>query len=773
MWAWMGAASATLSILAGAALGIGIEDGRWTSLAWSGLLASLLCALVCLPVRLSMMLALFTLALAHGLSAVDRRLPEGLAQQTLSLEGRIVELEWREDGSARLVLVLDSCAPIDSSLPGCARLSRVRLSWFAPPELAVGERWRVSARLRPAHGLANPDAFDYGAWLMRQSIGATGGVRAAPGAVRLAAPRASARAWLERRVSTHIEAPAALRWARGLVLGDASAFGPSDWSLLNDTGTTHLVVVSGMHVGMVSLWALGAARLAARLFTPGSWRQARWPWLLALGVSFCYVALSGFGPPATRAWVMAVAVAWAASGQHAFASFTGWWLALGLLVLFDPLVILRPGLWLSFIAVAALLIGWRWRRRRSGPLALLHTQLTLGVLLDGAALFSFGRLAPLSLPLNLVAIPWVTMVLMPLGLLGTLCALLPSVEPARTIWLLFALAVAAFEGVLALAAGAAPGWEPPAARVLPIAALMVSIGTLWLLPGFSLRWRLVVSIALLPLVLAPLRSPQLPEGAFRLTLYDVGQGQLAEIETRSHRLLYDAGPRTFGGFVALERLWPPGRRFDLAVISHADLDHAGGVAALLDRHRVARWRAPLLESLRLPPTLAATLAFSACRAGEAWRWDGVTFRFLWPPVEEPLSSEENQRSCVLSIEGEGGRVLLLGDIDQRIEHRLLPVLSAPLVAMVSAHHGSASSSARALLVRARPQHVLHSAGYFNAFRHPADAAVRRIDEWAGCQWNTAIDGALRLTVGAGGGRVEAERNPRGVGPECVGVSSSP
>ncbi|GKW49107.1 ComEC/Rec2 family competence protein [Halomonas sp. NCCP-2165] len=248
-------------------------------------------------------------------------------------------------------------------------------------------------------------------------------------------------------------------------------------------------------------------------------------------------------------------------------------------------------------------------------------------------------------------------------------------------------------------------------------------------------------------------------------MWDVGQGQSVEIATANHRLLYDAGPRFTSGYTPLAGFWSPGRRFDRVIISHADLDHVGGVPALAE-HRVDHWLAPEGEAIGVP--------FAPCRAGQAWRWDGVDFRLLWPPPGPRPAYQGNDSSCVLLVSAGQRRVLITGDVGREVERRILRRVPTPLDVLVAGHHGSRGSSGPQFVERLRPRQVIYSAGRDNPFGHPDDEVVRRFARQGSCQWSTALDGALTLRLGAETRIVPRRRIPwAGVGGRCHGVESPP
>ncbi|MGM0983920.1 MAG: DNA internalization-related competence protein ComEC/Rec2 [Pseudomonadota bacterium] len=697
-------------------------------------------------------------------------LAPGLTRQDLRLEGRLVSVA-SDERLSRLILEVTACRPLADSLPDCHDIERVRLSFFAAPAMVPGERWRLTARLRPPSGFANPGTFDYRGWLWREGIQASGYVRRDPPPRRLAPAPFSLRRLALGHLDEQELAEDHRRWLAALTLGASERLERRDWDLLNATGTTHLMVISGLHVGLVAAFSLWLARGLARLITPGAWRLAVWPWWLAGVSAVGYAGLAGLEPPALRAMIMTLVGLWVASGRHSPGPWQAWWLALALVLLADPLSAWRPGLWLSFAAVALLILIWQGRARPQGVSgwlrALVRSQLLLAPLMAAAVLLAFDRLAPAAPLVNLVAVPLVSSLLVPLGLLGWLTAWLPPLS--ALCWALFGLLVDGLAWLLDLAATWVPLWLPAPPQVVPLGLALGLAALLWALPGLvtRLRWAGSVLLLVVPLSLSSSSSPVPAEGLLRVRVHDVGQGQLVELRTAGYRALYDTGPRFASGFMPLGSLWPPGQHFDDVIISHGDQDHAGGLPTLLEQHRVTRFLAPSGEALDVP--------VEACMAGRSWRRDGVNFRILWPP-DETSELSSNDRSCVLLASVGSHHLLITGDVGRDVERRLLGELPSTMTLLVAGHHGSATSSGLPLVRRLAPRHVVFSAARDNPFGHPAGPVVRRFRGVGSCLWSTARDGAVTLWLGEGRERdVVAERplawRHGGVGGGCLALES--
>jgi competence protein ComEC len=689
--------------------------------------------LMLLPFRsypLALFLFGFTWACISAQWALDDRLARPLDARTLWLEGQVVGLPEVSEGVVRFQL--ERAVSRRETLP-----MRLRLSWYGGPALRAGETWRLAVRLKRPHGLVNPQAFDYEAWLLAQRIGATGTVKSG----ELIIPAKGSGAWRDRLRQQLLAAPAHGREGAlaALVLGDGSGLSPADWQVLQNTGTVHLMVISGQHIGLLATLLYGLVAGLARL---GMWPR-RWPWLpcacvLAFSGALAYGLLAGFEVPVQRACVMVgLVLLWRWRFRH-----LGVWLpvllALLAVLLLEPLASLQPGFWLSFAAVLLLILlfsgrlgVWPWWS------TLLRAQwaMAIGLL---PVLLALGLPVSVSGPLaNLVAVPVVGLLVVPLALLGTLLLPLPGVGTAL-------LGVAGWGldllfNLLTQLALWLPAWLPSA---LPFWAwLLVALGALLLLLPAAVPMRSLGALLLLPLLFTAQQRPEY--GRAEVWMLDVGQGLAVLVRTQKHDLLYDAGPR-FGEFDTGERVVLPSLRaldvrgLDLMLLSHADNDHAGGAVAISRGLPVTR----VLSGE--PDKLARSLQAEACNR-QHWQWDGVHFSaWQWAGA-----TDGNQASCVLRIEANGERMWLTGDIDSRAEQGLLNSgLGIPAQWLLAPHHGSRSSSSAVLLAQVKPTAVLISRGAHNAFGHPHTEVMARYRAVTAQTYDTVLDGAVRIRLGA-------------------------
>jgi len=683
----------------------------------------------------------------HAALALAAQLPVQWEKQDLVIEGRIVGLPQAEARRTRFDFLADACPGAVTS--GCGR--RLQLSWYddfgatAPgprAQLRAGARWHLVVRLRAPRGLANPGGFDSERYALSRRVAATGYVRVVDQARPLSMP-AGVDAWRER-MSARIAAqsPAgAQRFLRALALGDTGGLDDADWNTLRAAGLTHLIAISGFHVGLVAgfgaLLAAGLWRLLPRLGRRVP--RAMAAGLAALAFAAGYAVLSGFSLPTVRTLLMIAVVALARCGRRPASGIQSLALATIAVLLVDPLSPLVAGFWLSFAGVGWLL----WCLPRSdAPLLrqFLSAQgvATLGLLPLTVVLFGQASLAgPLA---NLAAIPWWSLVVVPLALLGTALEAVHggwgsgawwlaghAFEPS---WQLFAWMARSRFALWWLAEGA---WY-----ALPLALL----GAFWLLLPRGLPGKPLAVLLWLPLVLPDSGRPAIGEAT--LTMLDVGQGLAALVRTRDHALLFDTGPAVADGFDAGERVVVPALHalgvsaLDRVMVSHGDADHAGGLGAVL-------LGMPVREVLG--PAGAPVPLQTACRAGQAWWWDGVRFEVLHPTRGFPYLG--NEASCVLRVQTARGAALLTGDIGQVIERGLVAHQPAKLRAEVVlvAHHGSDESSDPAFVRAAGARLALVSAGYGNRFGHPRRQIVQRWQQAGAEVLNTADAGAVTVWLG--------------------------
>lgn len=657
----------------------------------------------------------------------------------------------------------------------------------------AGERWRLRVRLKAAHGHINPRGFDYELWLWEQGIRATGYVRqgrADPAPERLGQTGLHPVEWMRQQVRDRMLA----RWHPGqpgqpspnlagvlaaLVAGDQAAIEREDWDVFRATGVAHLVSISGLHVTMLGwLAGLAAAAIWRRSALWGSKAPLLWAApvvgsCLGLVVALAYALFSGWGVPAQRTvWMLAVVTCLNLSARD-WHWRQIWLLAAAVVVALDPWALLQVGFWMSFVAVGVLLASHRpksvsqtpeagpeeacsageafprdslstrlvhlwsiphWLVRALGYLlGLLKEQTLISVALLPLSLLFFGQFSVVGLLANLLAIPWITLLVTPLALLGMLV-------PWCWDWAAWCLQPLSFYlSILARWSWASVSLPMPP---WPLAVLGL-LGALLLFLRGPLSWRVWGIPLMLPALLW--QAPRPAPGDFELLAADVGQGNAVLIRTAQHALLYDAGPRyspesDAGHRVLVPLLDQTRERLDLLVLSHRDQDHIGGAQAVLDMQPQAQ----LVSSL--PPGHVLSLGREAvvCAAGRSWQWDGVRFELLHPQPAQVVAPQtsSNASSCVLKITGSAGTALLAGDIEAAQERLLLQQGLDAVDLLLVPHHGSKTSSTNEFLQALQPRLAVVQAGYRNRFGHPAGEVVERYRALSVPLVNSAQCGAL-------------------------------
>ena len=637
---------------------------------------------------------------------------------------------------------------------------RVRLSWYgARAALAPGSVWRLTVRLRRPRGWRNPGGSDYEGWLFANRIVATGYVKSAQrigAAPALSFARVDAvRAGLAQSIRAALDGYGSEGLVRALAIGDRSGVSERRWRTLRVTGIAHLMAISGLHIGMAAAAAYWVA-LRAWTFVPRAALLVAAPQIAgvaAMLAAFGYAMLAGFALPTQRALLMLAVVFASRLSRRRFLPSHGIALALVAVLIVDPHSVRAPGFWLSFVAVAVIVMAIATRpagdaRTFAGRLRTLGSvQIAVTVGLAPVTLSVFAEQSLVSPFVNALVIPLVGTIVVPVVLLGLLAG---AVLPAAGATMLAAAALVldtlwpAIEWVgahapMLRAPGAIGPWQLAAAAVGVLLALAPR--------GLAVRW---FGIAwMLPLI--AMRPASIGPGAYRVTVLDVGHGLSVVVETTSRVLVYDAGPRvgTRLDAAALAVLPYLARRghdaVDRVVLSHGDSDHVGGFRRLAESVAV--------ESMVANGPVGSHRPDSACAANRRWEWDEVSFEVLYP--FDGSSGFDNAHSCVIRIEASGGSTLLTGDIESAGEQALVARLGGGLAAevLVVPHHGSATSSTPAFLGAVSPSIALVSAAEHGRFRLPHPGVVARYADAGVAMYSTARCGAITVEF-------PANREPR-------------
>lgn len=597
----------------------------------------------------------FTLGLwltaATATREMDLRIPTGTKAEMVVI-GMVTGLPSASDNVHRFQFRV-----MEGDLAG----RRLRLSWRAPEtNLVPGQWWRLTVRIKAPSGSLNFGTFDYEGWLFLKRIHGTGYVLVSPAAELIdddAVLVDRMRHKIRERLLSAVPG-SSIGTFLALSLGDTSQLDRRQWEILNRTGTTHLLIVSGLHIGLVA----SICFLVFRFLGLGVFRVI----FLTVVFTAAYALLAGWGLPVQRAFVMTLVFLTCLYFSRYVVLPIQLAVAGVFVVALDPLATLGNGFWLSFGAVCALLLALSGRVDDKRGLkrwvsSSLHAQWVVFLCLLPVLGFTNFQLPLGSMLVNLIAIPAVGMLLVPLLLVSSL--LLAIIPPMGEILLgLCSFLVTVLWNFLETAAALD---LVAGVRQFSLASCLVSlVGVAILLSprGLVPRWP---GLILFLIILTPARA--LNEGDLRLTFLDVGQGLSVLMESAHRFQLYDTGP-TFGTtFSAARQLVIPslqragGRGVDHLIISHKDNDHAGGLQDILEKMPVGR-----------------VIQYGDC--SREWISDEVKFRTFSVVASHPgMATSENDRSCLLSIRTHRFHVLLTGDIEASAEYALLDSGQAQLM----------------------------------------------------------------------------------------------
>jgi len=682
------------------------------------------------------------------------QLPAALEGERITVTGYVADLPESNARRVRFLFAIDTVEidgePVDMPL-------RVRLSWYGNHlPMVVGDHWRFEVRLKRPHGFSNPGGFDYEGWLFQKGIRATGYVLRKGDRMRLKTGgyryiNGRFRQYTGEKIDAAATGVTHLGTLRALAIGDRSGIDREGWRRLTGTGTNHLFAISGLHIGLISVlvyflaarcWRVSrviCSRVSRQIFACG---------FAILGASF-YAMMAGFALPTQRALIMLLVPAFAIMSRRRVPPLAGIGAALLLVLIFDPFSTLSPGFWLSFGAVGIIIFRLAGRVAQPGWLGKTITlQIAIAIGLSPFLLALFGQLPTASAIANLLAVPWVSLTVVPLTLLGVLFSFTGELV-AGWCFQLADLAIGIFWHFLA-AIESSELFPVVSLASTPAAVVFAGGGVaLLLLPrGSGLR---VLSVLLLLPLLTPAERGLSP-GDLKVTVFDVGQGLSVLVETAGKALIYDTGTRFSASFNAGDAVIVPALKYlgvpgiDKLIISHSDLDHRGGLQALVRN-------VPVKEILSSDPGAIAVKS-TACYGGQRWQWDEVQFDVLHP-TDRFGHASTNNRSCVLRITTGGTSVLLPGDIELAAERELLSMDELRADILLVPHHGSNTSSTQEFVDLIRPEHAVFSVGYRNSFGFPKTAVERRYARAGATSWRTDRDGAIVFQWSADAGKWSA------------------
>ena len=678
----------------------------------------------------------------HAQWHFDKQLPEELQGRPLTIVGTIASIPEFNEGSARFEFAIEHA---NQWRPA----GRVQLTWrqyskqtHRKPQ--VGDQFQLTVKLKRPRSYANPGSFDSERHFFQNRLQAQGTVIEAIFQNAGYRPIDSLRSKIRDILDKQLKGRPMSGLITALVVGIKNGIQEAQWTVFRDTGTAHLMAISGLHVGLVASFTFFVmvffwSRLPSRLLMiPAPWVGA----VAAVSAALFYALLAGFAVPTQRSVLMVTLFMMGFLTKRVISPWRSYFLALGLVLLWDPLSTLSIGFWLSFGAVGIILYGMRGRLKPKGlwwKWGRAQWVVFLGLIpISLAAFQQMSLVSPLA---NLIAIPWVSLLVVPMALVGTLL-------------LLCGLSIG---GLILIFAEQLLAWMWPFLEWLahvPTATWMNGVATPWTLSlamigvllllapkGFPGRW--VGLIWTLPLFLST--APTVPEGTARVTVLDVGQGLSTVVETMHHTLVFDTGPKLSKHFDTGDRVVIPflatrGRRqIDTLVISHGDNDHSGGAQSIIARSHV-------LEILTSEPALFPDRNPKMCWVGHQWTWDHVHFEILHP--ETVHTKKRNDHSCVLRVQAGNQSVLITGDIEAKSEKKMILRGKEKLAStfLIVPHHGSKTSSSLEFINLVAPEYAIIPVGYRNQYGHPKAEIVKRYQDKNIKLLDTVHDGAITFLL---------------------------
>ena len=647
------------------------------------------------------------------------------------------------------------------------RRSNVRLRWYGGrPILEPGQKWQLQIKLKPVRGYRNVGTHDRELMYFREHIQATGYVyKAVPLLIGKAESEnfiLSLRNRLRLKIQESLGEKPALGIILALAIGECSAISAKQWKIFRISGIGHLMAISGLHVGLASLFGCLIIRLVWRVGLLSGGRIPR-PHLVSVGgllLGFSYAALAGFPLPAVRALTMLATytvLGVLANRMYRPEVFLG--LAMLTVGILNPIDVGSAGFWLSFVAVWVIFRAQKVYRQKISTvshysvgdksvgytvrnyvftLCVIQFALFFG-LLPVQALY-FGSVSLVSPFINLFYVPVFGLLVVPMilsgcfGLLfigGSIGGGLLAASGWMITWLLKPLSLL----------------DQFSFSTLDVSnnnQLLLVVGVLvgTILYVRKLRVLLIGTVTVILLV-GSTPTSGIKNHEVRMRVFDIGQGLAILVQTRDHAMLFDTGPK-FGQFSTGERVLLPAlrrhgvTRLDRIIVSHAAADHAGGLEAILLNLPVDDLLSG--ESDRLEGS-------RRCRSGETWFWNEVEFRILWPVGDDRLSS--NDSSCVVQIISGGGRILLTGDIEAKAEQALVRAYGTELESsvLVVPHHGSNTSSTQSFLAAVGAKIAVVSAGSHNRYGHPSPEVIDQYERLGIRLLNTAQHGEIIIKSG--------------------------
>lgn len=700
----------------------------------------------------------------HAQQMLSWQLPTKYHNQVINLKGNIKGVPYfdKQSQEAKFVLSVQKLCLKNASEATCETLyptqdiklyGQVKLK--QDQFLQSGDTLELIAKIKKPWNVSNPGGFDAEKNAFLTQIKATGNIKTLISHQPYAYFELdNLRQKISDRMLGALKEDSLSGMLIGLTIGVTDRISQAQWTLLRNTGTTHLIAISGLHISLIGglifslmtlLW-----RCAPRLLL---WMPAKIAAAyLTLFFIWGYGFLAGMSLATERACLMMSALMLAIILKLRMSAGFIFSASLIVILICDPFAVLSVGFWLSYLAIGLLIYAtgnrlkftqkkWSWK--------LIRPQLAVFLGMLPVSLYFFQSTSLISPLINLVAIPWVSFVVTPACLLSALAFMLNMNWLGNFFIILAKYLYLPLWEIMEWIVGKMPviwHFALPHSGLGIVLLILSSLGMFILLLPKGVPYKNGLGACLVSAILfyQPLN---LQKGECYFALLDIGQGLASVVFTQNHALIYDTGPgsqviQPFLDYYHVDKI-------DTIMISHTDLDHRGGLDSLLQQYPVKNIITSEVERLELKANLNQIKPV-LCQQGQSWEWDGVLFEVLHPGSQ--FEKNRNNLSCVLKVSTGKNSILLTGDIEAGAEKTLLETYPEKLRAniLIAPHHGSKTSSTQAFIEQVQPDYVLFPTGKDNRFGFPIQSVTARYAQFGSQIFDTAKHGAIMFELNAEG-----------------------
>lgn len=696
-------------------------------------------------------LSLFGYMHHQALSALSEAKKVAALSEKIHASFRIKEIHHQQDYQSVVIRV-----KLKEALPELRLYARLAF----PEGVKLGEIWRGELKIRALSSRLNQGGFDRQKWSFAKRISGYASIKSA---VKISEDLS----WRENWFYQAKQQTAGLSH-QGLLLalgfGERADLPPEEWKIYQQTNTAHLIAISGLHIGLAMFFGMLLGRVG-QYCLPTRWISPYFPLICGVIFALFYAQLAGFAIPTFRAIVALLLLCWVRYQRYYFTPWRLFFLVISVLLISDPLMILSASFILSAGAVASLILWYQqfplsefveWGNRRKSStkalkwiVGLAHLQIGLFLFFMPIQLAIFGGFSFYGLFTNLLAVPFFSVILVPLVLFAILT------QGALYSWLIAdRLAEVVFQFLHLFSTG----WGDLSYQTQGIFTALLALLLLWRLwrqqkaPQKPSKALYLLACSILCYGVFRCTMPFFHRHEWRVETLDVGQGLATLLVKNGRGILYDTGAGWQNGSMAELEIVPYLRRqgimLDKLILSHDDNDHAGGAKVIFRAFPQAELISPSYKNYGKTDR-------TFCLEGLSFEWQGIDFQVLSPQI---LTQEaENADSCMIFVSDGKYHLLLTGDAEVANERKILPKLNKINVLQVG-HHGSKTSTGAGFLAKIQPDIALISSGRWNPWRFPHKGVLERLSQQKSAVYNTAVSGQISVIMSPTEIQVETARN---------------